>query len=86
MVHVMTVAGLAGSTMTASIVGYDAIAMTEEEKHLCVPVVGRKGSSVTENDRLTFAPILVKDLRAVFRLDAAHVGVSLATFGGLGFG
>src|SRR5271167_186531 len=86
MIHVVAIARLTGSAVASSVMCDDTIAVTEEEKHLCVPVVGRKWPTVAENDRLTFAPILVEDLRAVFRLDAAHGGVSLANFSGLGFG
>jgi hypothetical protein len=58
--------------MAAPVVGYNAIAALEEEQHLRVPVIGRQGSAVAEHDGLTFAPVLVEDLKAVFGGDRAH--------------
>jgi hypothetical protein len=43
--------------------------MLEKEDHLRIPVIGRQRPAVTENDGLTFAPILVVDGHAVFRSD-----------------
>jgi hypothetical protein len=39
MIHVVTVAGLRGPAVAATIMGYDAVAMTQEEQHLGVPVI-----------------------------------------------
>src|ERR1700678_4716135 len=64
-VHVVTGRGLGGSSVATSVVGDDAIAVLEEEHHLDVPVVGREGPAVAEDDRLATSPILVNDLRAV---------------------
>ena len=71
-VHIMAIAGLARSAVAAAVMGYDAIAATEEEQHLIVPVVGRQRPTVTEHDGLTFAPVLVINLRAVFGCDHGH--------------
>jgi len=45
-IHVMTVAGLAGPAVAAAIMGDDSIAVTEEEQHLPVPVIGRQRPAV----------------------------------------
>src|SRR5712691_10872085 len=68
----MAAAGLGGAAMAAPVVGYDAIAVLEEEQHLRVPIIGRQRPAVAEHDGLTFAPVLVEDLNAVLRRDSAH--------------
>jgi len=65
--------------MSAPVVGYDAIAVLEEEQHLRVPIIGRQRPAVRENNRLTSSPILVVDLRSVFRCDRAHKILSFFT-------
>jgi hypothetical protein len=77
-IHVMAVAYLRGSPMTAPVVGNDAIAVLEEEQHLSVPIIGRQRPAVAEHDGLPFAPVLVEDLDAVFGGDRTHGGISLA--------
>src|SRR2546426_4293915 len=44
MIHVMATADLGGAAMTTPDVGYDAIAVLEEEQHLRVPIIGRQRS------------------------------------------
>ena len=61
-IHVVAVAGLRGASVAAAVVRDDAVAVTEEEQHLVVPVVGGEGPAVAEDDGLTLAPILVVDL------------------------
>src|SRR5437899_3323991 len=78
MIHVMAVTGLGGTAMSAPVVGYDAIAMLEEEHHLRVPIVGRQRPAVAKHDGLTFAPVLVIDLRSVFRRDCCHRSFSFS--------
>src|SRR5688572_15677917 len=73
MIHVMAATGLAGATVPAPVVGYDAIAVLEEEQHLCVPIVGRQRPTVAEHDRLSGAPILVVDLGPIGGGDRRHV-------------
>src|ERR1700677_4668558 len=68
-IHVVTVAHLRGTTMAAAVMRDDAIAVIEEEQHLRVPIVGRQRPAMTEHDGLTFAPVLVVDLNAVFGRD-----------------
>ena len=41
MVHIVPVGDLARPTVTAPIMGDDAIAVTQEEHHLRVPIIGR---------------------------------------------
>ena len=75
-VHVVAVRGLGRAAVTATVVGDDAVAVQHEEHHLGVPVVGAERPSVVEHDRLTAAPVLVEDLRAVLGGDEGHVVAS----------
>ena len=52
--------------MTAPVMRHDAIAVLKEKRHLVVPVIGRQRPAVAEHNGLTLAPVLVKDLDAVF--------------------
>ena len=52
MVHVVTAAGLRGAAVPTAVVGNHPVAMVQEEQHLGVPIVSRKGPTVTEDDRL----------------------------------
>src|SRR5713226_6365747 len=72
MIHVMAATGLGGAAMAAPVVGYDAIAVLEEEQHMRVPVICRQRPAVAEHDRLTCTPVLVEDLNAVFGCDGSH--------------
>src|SRR5215831_4574190 len=54
----------------------DAVAATPEEKHLPIPVIGRKGPAVAEHDGLSRAPVLVEYLDAVLGLDCRHIVAS----------
>src|ERR1700739_4388798 len=71
-IHVMAAAGLSGAAMTTPVVGYDAIAVLEEEQHLRVPVIGAQWPAVREHDWLSGTPILEVDLRSVLNCDSAH--------------
>src|SRR6266853_3864528 len=64
-VHVMSVAGLTRATMSAAISRNDAIAFAEEKEHLDVPVIGRERPAVTEDNRLSAAPVFIIDLYSV---------------------
>ena len=79
-IHVMAVGGLRGAAMAAPVVRDDAIAVLEEEQHLRVPIIGRQRPAVAEHDGLTFAPVLVEDLNAVFGGDRVHVSLSFLWF------
>src|SRR5713226_4283874 len=80
-IHVMAATGLAGAAMAAPVVGYDAIAVLEEEQHLRVPIIGRQRPAVAEDDGLTFTPVFVVDLRAVIGSDCGHRIASFVTVG-----
>ena len=71
-IHVVTLAHLRGPAMTAAVMRDDAIAVLEEKHHLGVPVIGRKRPAVAEHDGLTFAPVLVENLNAVFGRNRTH--------------
>src|ERR1700677_182399 len=72
-IHIVSVGGLAGASVTSPVMCDDAIAVIQEEHYLRVPVVPRKRPTVRENDRLAAAPILVVNLCAVFHCEHAHV-------------
>src|SRR3989442_15532005 len=76
MIHVMAATGLGGAAMAAPVVGYDAIAVLEEEQHLRVPIIGRQRPPMAEHDGLTLPPVLVEYLNAVFGRDGRHSVVS----------
>ena len=84
-VHVVAVPGLARAAVAAAVVGDAAVAVRRQEEHLVLPGVGAQRPAVAEDDGLPGAPVLVVDLRAVFRGDRAHRMVShrswLATHG-----
>src|SRR5690349_18697628 len=72
MIHIMSAAGLGGAPVAAPVVGDHPEALADEEQHLRVPIVGREGPAMAENDRLPCAPILIENLRAVFGGDRTH--------------
>src|SRR5262249_57289871 len=51
-IHVMTLADLAGAAMPAPIMGDDAVSLGDEEEHLVVPVVGAQRPAVVKHHRL----------------------------------
>jgi len=70
----MAATGLGGAAMAASVVSDDAIAVLEEEQHLRVPIIGRQRPTMTEDNGLSFAPVLEIDLRAVLGGNRVHDG------------
>src|SRR5437773_11700585 len=48
------------------------IAALRQEEHLVLEGLRREGPSMAEHDRLSLAPVVVVDLRAVFGRDVAH--------------
>src|SRR6266850_3347919 len=72
MIHIMAAIGLARASMASPVVCNHAIAVLKEEQHLRVPIIGRQRPAMRENNRLACSPVLVVDLRAVFRCDRAH--------------
>src|SRR5262249_59776966 len=86
-VHVMVVADLARTAMSAPVVGDDAVALPEEEEHLSVPVVGTQRPAMMEYDWLCvlWSPVLVVDLDAVFGAHEAHGIVSIVVTSEMGW-
>src|SRR6266849_5609196 len=84
MIHVMAVTGLGGAAVSAPVVGYDTIALLEEEQHLRVPIIRRQRPAVGENNRLTRSPILVVDLCSIFGRNCRHGVLSLITASSFG--
>src|SRR5579864_9114961 len=76
-VHLVTIPCLGRTAMTASIVRNDPIAILTEEQHLSVPVVRAERPAMTENYRLSRSPVLVINLRTVFRGNRWHKLLSL---------
>src|ERR1700677_267027 len=72
-VHFIAGHGLGGTAMSTTIMGNDAVTLLQEEHYLVVPVISAQRPAVMEDNRLTFAPILVKNLGAVLGGDRAHV-------------
>src|SRR5450756_896990 len=52
--------------------GNATVAVGCQEHHLSFPAIRAEGPAVAEHHRLPCAPILVVDLRTVFRRDRAH--------------
>ena len=71
-IHVVPAGDLRRASMTATGVRHHAKAALDEEHHLGIPVVTRQWPSVTEDDRLTAAPVLEEDLYAVVGGDRPH--------------
>src|SRR3979411_2838108 len=76
MIHVVAVPGLAGAAMAAAVMGDDAKTFAQEEQQLRIPVVRRQRPAMAEHDRLSGAPVLVKDLGAICGCDRLHEGSS----------
>src|SRR4051812_44748026 len=79
-VEVMAVGHLAGAAVAAAVVRNHAVALTEKEQHLVVPVIGGQRPSMAEHHRLTLAPVLVENFDAVLRFDKAHVTLPCRSF------
>jgi hypothetical protein len=71
-VHVVALAGLRGAAVPAPVMGDHPNAVAQEEKHLGVPVVGRQGPPVAENDGLTGASVFEEDLSSVSGRELGH--------------
>jgi hypothetical protein len=61
-VEVVTVGYLRRTAVPAPIMGDNAISVLKEKQHLRIPVIGRQRPTVAEDDRLTFAPVLIIDV------------------------
>src|SRR5258708_7070533 len=75
-IHVVSVAGLARSSVTSPVMGDDSIAVIQEEHHLGVPVICTQWPAVAEDNWLSLAPVLVIDLCSVFCCDRRHTSSS----------
>src|SRR5207249_3084584 len=62
MVHVVSAAGLSRATMSTPISCNDAETLADEKKHLRVPIIRRQRPTMAEDDRLSFAPVLIIDV------------------------
>ena len=58
--------------MPTPVVGDDSITLLTEEQHLSVPGVRVQRPTVAEHDGLALSPVLVINLRPVFRRDCRH--------------
>src|ERR1700692_4858581 len=79
MVHIVAVGGLSRTAMPAAIMGYNPIAMMQEEQHLVIPVVRAERPTMAENYRLSFTPVLVVDLCAIFGRNSGHESFLLSS-------
>jgi hypothetical protein len=55
-IQIVPVADLRRTTMSPPVMRYYAIALTQEEQHLRVPVITRKRPAMAEHDGLTRTP------------------------------
>jgi hypothetical protein len=58
--------------MAAPVVGNHSEALVEEEQQLRIPIIGRQRPAVAKHYGLTFAPVFIVNLRAVFGRNRAH--------------
>jgi hypothetical protein len=71
-VHVVAAPGLARSSMSAAIMGDAAVPVGAQEQHLVLPRIRVRRPTVAEDQGLTVVPVLVVDLRTVFRRNRTH--------------
>src|SRR5437867_13049442 len=64
--------GLARAAMPAAIMGDASVAVRGQEEYLVLEGVGAQRPAMAEDDRLTRTPVVVVDLRTVFRGDRTH--------------
>src|SRR4030088_186460 len=58
--------------MAAATVSDAPVSTRRQEEHLIVPGIGAERPPMAEDDRLTLAPVLEIDLRAILRGDRVH--------------
>src|SRR4051794_37442824 len=75
-VHIVSGRSLAGSAMTAPIMRDCAKTVFREEEHLTIPGVRAQRPAVRECYDRTLTPLLVINLRSIFRSDCAHTSCS----------
>src|ERR1700722_6016075 len=71
-VHLVAIPSLRGTTVASPVMRDHAITALAEEQHLAVPVVRSERPAVTEHDGLACSPVLIVNLRTVFRGDGRH--------------
>ncbi len=71
-VHIVSRRRLTRPAMAATVMGDHAEAVLREEQHLAVPGVGVERPAMREGYDRAFAPVLVVDLRPVFRRNCCH--------------
>jgi hypothetical protein len=72
MIHIVAVGGLSRAAVATAIMSDHPIAVTKEEQHLVIPIVGAEWPTMAENYRLSRAPIFVINLGTVFGGDSGH--------------
>src|ERR1019366_7348563 len=75
-IHVVAVPRLTRAAMATTVMGDAAIAVGCQEEHLSLPTIGIQRPAMAEHDWLSRAPVLVVDLRAVFRRNRTHCPAS----------
>src|SRR5882762_6127548 len=83
-VHFVAGNGLRGASMSAAVMSDHAVSPLEKEHHLSVPVICRERPAMVEKQRLAGAPVLVINLRAIFRRDCGHWMTSLTCWNCVG--
>jgi hypothetical protein len=71
-VQIIAVPGLAGTAMATTVMRDAAVTPRGQIKHLVFKGIRAQRPAMTENDRLTGAPVLEVDVRSVFGGDGAH--------------
>jgi len=71
MIHVVAISGLRGPAMP--VVGYDAIAMLQEEQHLLSQLSAESGQPCEKTIGWTGSPVFVVNRSAIFDCDPARV-------------
>jgi hypothetical protein len=76
-IHVMAVAGLGGSPVTATIVSDEPETVMKKEHQLAIPVVSAERPSVMKDEglRVPGSPVFVEDLHTILGRDhTRHLG------------
>src|SRR5277367_3524559 len=72
-VHVIAIPRLGGTAVPSPIMRDDSKALLAEVQHLSIPVVRAERPAVAEHYGLARSPVLVENLRTVFRADRWHI-------------
>src|SRR5262249_18413186 len=71
-VHLIAVPRLTRPAVTAAIVSDTAVSARGQKNHLVFPCVRAQRPAVAENHGLSLSPVLLINVRSVFRRDHAH--------------